>query len=77
MTPYCTQLCPMYTFYTEEMSTVLLHTTDKYINKSFYIQLLYPLMKDKYDPKHARVSGFCNIIVNLTQLCAGPSERAV
>ena len=37
---------------------------------SRFTQFLFSLMIDQYGPKYVEVSGFYNIIVNLTQLYA-------
>jgi len=40
------------------------------ISSNRYIQLLNSLTLGQEGPKNERVGGFCNIIVNLVQMCA-------
>jgi hypothetical protein len=39
---YCTQFCPLYIFYTEEVSIGLLHARDQYTKQSFYTIIILP-----------------------------------
>jgi len=60
----------LYSSFKQLVMLLLLTVPNWYRELDSSIQLLFCLMMGQYGPKHVAVSAFCNITVNLTQLCA-------